>query len=291
MTRLIRNLEEIEPEFDIAVLDQYGVLHNGKTPYPGALEALRFLAKSGKEIAVLSNSGKRSGVNRRRIEAIGGPLPENAVVETSGEAAWNDLNSGAAVLTGDPPHRLLPVAAHPGDAELWAKGNNRVRLTERIEAADGILLMGVPPGGAAGPVQGLFEEALKAGIPVICTNPDRTSPEGGVFVVSPGALADQYEMSGGRVIWYGKPHGLVFGSVRRRFPDTPRNRFLMVGDAMLHDVSGAAKEGFQTCFVRSGIHALNFTKATSETEILGEISRICSDSDLPVPDYSLPRLA
>ncbi len=291
MTRLIQNLGEIESEFEIAVLDQYGVLHNGKTPYPGALKALRFLADSGKDIAVLSNSGKRSDLNRRRIEAIVGPLPESAVVVTSGEAAWNDLRSGGSVLAGNPPFRLLPVAARPGDAEQWAQGNNRVRLAERIEAADGILLMGVPSGGAAGPVQGLFEDALKAGIPVICTNPDRTSPEGGAFVVSPGVLADQYEMSGGRVIWYGKPHGPVFSSVRRRFPGIPRHRFLMVGDAMLHDISGAAKVGFQTCFVRSGIHALNFTETDLDTAILSEINSICSDSDLPFPDYSLQELA
>ena len=291
MTRLIQSLRDIASEFDVAVLDQYGVLHNGKAPYPGAVDALRLLARERKDIAVLSNSGKRSLLNRQRIEAIGGPLPENAVVETSGEAAWNDIYSGGSALPGEPPHRLLPVAARAGDAEQWAEGNNRVQLTERVEDADGILLMGMPPKGAAEQSQELLKDARRAGIPVICTNPDRTSPENGGFVLSPGVLADQYEMSGGRVIWYGKPHSPVFHSVRRRFPGIPGNRFLMVGDSMLHDVSGAAETGFQTCFVRAGIHALNFTECQSDAATLTVIRSICSDSQLPAPDYSLRELA
>ena len=291
MTRLIQSLRDIASEFDVAALDQYGVLHNGKSPYAGARKAMRFLAQAGKEIAVLSNSGKRADLNRRRIETIGGPLPENAVVETSGEAAWHDMLSGGSGLAGEPPYRLLPVAARSGDAELWAEGNDLVRLAEHIEEADAILLMGMPPQGAAGPTRRLFEDARKLGLPVICTNPDRSSPEGGQFVLSPGVLADQFEMSGGRVIWYGKPHGLVFASVRRRFPEIPRRRFLMVGDSMLHDISGAAEAGFQTCFVRSGIHALNFTETETDTAILSEISSICSDSHLPAPDYSLQEIA
>lgn len=291
MTRLIESLEEIASEFDVAVLDQYGVLHNGKAPYPGVSRAMRRLARAGKDIAVLSNSGKRSILNRRRIEAIGVPLPDNAAVETSGEAAWNDMFAGGLGLTAGPPYRLLPVAARRGDAEQWAEGNDRVRLADRIEDADAILVMGMPPGAGAGPSKGLFEVALKAGIPLICTNPDRTSPEGGKFVLSPGVLADRYEMSGGRVIWYGKPHRPFFDSVRRRFPGIPGHRFLMVGDSMLHDISGAAAAGFQTCFVRSGIHALNFAKLETDAAVLGEISGICSDSRLPVPDHSLRELA
>ena len=51
-------------EFDVAVLDQWGVLHDGTTPYPHAIGATKMLTDHGKQMTVVSNSGKRSAFNR-----------------------------------------------------------------------------------------------------------------------------------------------------------------------------------------------------------------------------------
>ncbi len=285
MTRLIRSLDEIASHFDVAVLDQYGVLHNGAAPYDGVADALRRLAESGKSTAILSNSGKRSELNRRRIESMGIELAPDAFVETSGETAWRELASAA-----QQPVRLFPVEARPGDAEAWARGSGNISIVRRIGDASALLLMGMPPNGTAGDTRSLLAKAKQAGIPLICTNPDRTSPAGDDYVLSPGVLADQYECSGGKVIWYGKPHRKVFSSVRRRFPRSPAERFLLVGDSLLHDICGGSAAGFTTCFIRSGIHRFNFSNAASDKEILSGIQRLCADSRLPAPDYSLDAL-
>ena len=290
MTRLIERLGEIAADFDVAALDQYGVLHNGAAPYSGAADAVRWLEESGKGTAVLSNSGKRSDLNRRRIERIGIRLPSAALVETSGETAFRELSS-CAPLPLKTPVRLLPIATAPGDAEAWAEGCEDISIVGRLCEAAAILLMGIPPGGASGKTQSLLEDAQKAELPLICTNPDRTSPSGDKFVLSPGVLADQFELGGGTVIWYGKPHRAVFDSVRRHFPQFPRRRFLMVGDSLMHDISGGASAGFATCFVRSGIHRSSFAGADTDEKILDAIGRLCSDARFPVPDYSLDALA
>ncbi|MCY3878897.1 MAG: TIGR01459 family HAD-type hydrolase [Rhodobacteraceae bacterium] len=291
MTRFISSLLEIAADYDIAVLDQYGVLHDGRSPYAGAPACIQRLADSSKHIAILTNSGKRSDINRRRIERLGLKLPADAVVESSGEVAWNGFRSAPAPLPGPPPYRLLPVCAERKDAEDWAAGNDRLRLVARCDEADAVLLMGVPACGFTGAVREIFDNALAASLPVICTNPDRTSPEGGEYTLSPGVMADQYEYAGGRVIWYGKPHAQVFDAIRARFPDCAPGRFLMVGDSMLHDISGAAAAGFKTCFIRSGIHAPAFADTGTDTAIAEEIDRICYEADLATPDYSMRNLA
>ena len=48
LTRFIQSIREILDTFDVAVLDQWGVLHNGSVPYPHAAEAITLLHEHGK---------------------------------------------------------------------------------------------------------------------------------------------------------------------------------------------------------------------------------------------------
>ena len=41
------------------LLDQFGVLHDGQKPYPGAIEAVTALADSGRSVLIISNSSRR----------------------------------------------------------------------------------------------------------------------------------------------------------------------------------------------------------------------------------------
>lgn len=41
------------------LLDQFGVLHDGKNAYPDAIEAVSKLARQGRKIVILSNSSRR----------------------------------------------------------------------------------------------------------------------------------------------------------------------------------------------------------------------------------------
>lgn len=289
MTRLIHKLEDIYPEFDVAVLDQYGVLHNGITPYDGVALALRQLESTGKPTAILSNSGKRSEVNRQRVNKIGVELAADTIVETSGETAWQEIAS-ESYSSFDTPLRLFPIEACAGDAHKWAANNINVKIIDRVSEATAILLMGMPPGGSGGGVLSMLDEAAQAGLTLICTNPDRTSPDGERYITAPGIIADMYENGGHKVIWYGKPHQAVFNSLKGKFSSFPTNRLLMVGDSLMHDINGGATAGFSTCFIRSGIHKFNFTGKTSDDDIRETIERLCSTANLPMPDYSLDSL-
>ncbi len=45
------------------LLDQFGVLHDGKKPYPGAIAAVQHMAEHGLKLFILSNSSRRNALH------------------------------------------------------------------------------------------------------------------------------------------------------------------------------------------------------------------------------------
>jgi HAD superfamily hydrolase (TIGR01459 family) len=246
----IDSITQIADRFDAIVFDQWGVLHNGTAPYPQAVATICALQAQGVAMAVLSNSGKRADLNAARIAAMGFPMEAFAQVMTSGEALWIDLARGSLGHIG----AVHAITAAAGDAEVW-RGDLALRLTD-AEAADAILLMGLPDGADLTQTQALLERARAQAKPVLCSNPDTASPRaGGVTVVSPGSLARAYHAAGGTVVYYGKPYPLVFGALAQAMGLGTPARILMVGDSPEHDIAGARACGWQSLFIRGGLHA------------------------------------
>ena len=109
--RRLATLTEVAPRYSAIVLDQWGVLHDGSEPYPGALECLARFKTAGPRLAVLSNSGKRAAPNAARIGAMGFDASLFEVVMTSGEALWQDMTAGRVTA-----RVLCPVERAAGDA-------------------------------------------------------------------------------------------------------------------------------------------------------------------------------
>ena len=81
-------------QFDAFFFDQYGVLHDGRRPYPGALETLNRLKARGAKIVVLSNSGRSGEENAQRMQRFGFfPGVHYDAFVTSGDAARELLTS------------------------------------------------------------------------------------------------------------------------------------------------------------------------------------------------------
>lgn len=53
------------------LLDQFGVLHDGQTAYPAAIEATRRLHEAGCRLFIISNSSRRSGNTLKKLEPMG----------------------------------------------------------------------------------------------------------------------------------------------------------------------------------------------------------------------------
>lgn len=53
------SLQQLPDTYRGALLDQFGVLHDGQQPYPGAIEAVSQLAQRGMRLMIISNSSRR----------------------------------------------------------------------------------------------------------------------------------------------------------------------------------------------------------------------------------------
>ncbi|CAL5336943.1 unnamed protein product [Camellia sinensis] len=52
-------------------LDQFGVLHDGQQPYPGAISTLERLATSGAKMVIISNSSRRASITMEKLKTLG----------------------------------------------------------------------------------------------------------------------------------------------------------------------------------------------------------------------------
>ena len=123
MTQLIVHLASIADEYDLFLVDQWGVLHDGAKAHPDARDALRALRQAEKRVVLISNSSKRATVSVARLEALGIERDAFDGLVTSGELGWQAMRERTAAWL----RRYLALA--PGDgrpAAERAEAMNRV---------------------------------------------------------------------------------------------------------------------------------------------------------------------
>jgi hypothetical protein len=93
-TRLVPGMATLlheRPGTRVVLLDQFGVLHDGRTAYPAAIEGVRQLAAQNIKTYVLSNSSRRSSGTLAKLGAMGFKEEWFAGAVTSGELAWTHV--------------------------------------------------------------------------------------------------------------------------------------------------------------------------------------------------------
>jgi HAD superfamily hydrolase (TIGR01459 family) len=239
--------------FDGFIVDQWGVLHDGSRPYPGALDCLERLRAAGKGVVVLSNSGRREDANVRLMEEMGFPPRLFDRVVSAGEDARE-----AIVARATPFHARLGRRCHAftraGDRSILE--GIGIDFVDAVGEADFLAAIGIDS-----PRRNLpdYEEELRAGVarglPMICANPDISRFHAGRLVDATGVLARRYEALGGEVFYHGKPWPAIYASCLSALPGCAPGRVVAVGDSIEHDVLGAERAGLPCAFVEGGIHA------------------------------------
>ncbi|WP_026617832.1 TIGR01459 family HAD-type hydrolase [Ensifer aridi] len=248
--RTIPGVSAIAGAYDAFLIDQYGVLRDGRGPYPGAPETLVRLKEAGKRVIILSNSGKRSMENDHRLAELGfEPRSWNWFL-TSGEVAWQMLRREAE--TGGRVARKCLLVSRDGDLSPL-KGLDLVR-TENGEDADIVLLAGSE--GDINPLshyEHLLRPAAERGVPCLCTNPDKVmlTKTGDAF--GAGRIAELYEELGGKVRWIGKPFPDIYDFALDFLGRPDPARVCAIGDSVEHDIAGAAAVGLASVLVTTGI--------------------------------------
>ena len=84
-------MDSLSKSYDSFIIDQWGVLHDGKKPYPGVTECLQKLKDDGKNLILLSNSSKRKANSVKGLDKVGIKSSLFDEIVTSGEIAWNAI--------------------------------------------------------------------------------------------------------------------------------------------------------------------------------------------------------
>ena len=57
--KYIQGIKNIFDKYEVFILDQWGVMHDGKVGYPHAIECINYIKSRNKKLIIISNSSKR----------------------------------------------------------------------------------------------------------------------------------------------------------------------------------------------------------------------------------------
>lgn len=247
------SLQDLADRYGVFFVDQFGVLLDGAQPYPGAVAALAFLKSRGKTVIILSNSGRASDYNGRRLEklGIGRDLYDHLV--TSGDVAFSLVRTGWSGLPSSVGTPCFTISSG-GDTNLADRLQFR-----NLPTADTAELL-VISGSEADRIdlqsyREMLRPAAERGVPAICTNPDMEMLTGKGTAPGAGAIARVYEELGGKVGWIGKPHIAIYDHAFRLCGGPAKETLVAIGDSIEHDIAGATNFGIDAVLVRTGIHS------------------------------------
>jgi len=247
------SIADLAERYDGFIVDLWGVVHDGVHLYPGVIDSLARLRGAGRRVVFLSNAPRRAGAVAQALAAMGIAPGTYDGVMTSGEAVRTGLRDRT-----DPDFAALGRRfVHLGparDRNLFED----LDLTEVAQPADADFLLNTGPDDLSAQddpaiFDVLLAESLKAGLPMICANPDLEVIRDGRRIICAGLLAERYTSWGGRVILRGKPDPAVYGPTLAML-GTARGRTVAFGDSLRTDIAGAQAAGIDSVLVLTGIH-------------------------------------
>jgi HAD superfamily hydrolase (TIGR01459 family) len=253
---ILDGIAPVADRYDGFVLDLWGVVHDGRRPYPGVPEALAELKARGKKVAFLTNAPRRSWAIQGLLDGMGLDRALYDGIMSSGEIAWRMMRRRDhpffAGLRGRRAFHIGPER----DISVFEEGAAE-RVADPAEA-DFVLNTGPDPERGTADAEA-YRPALEAAfahrLPMLCVNPDRHVMVGGERLICAGALADVYLALGGAVLEVGKPDPAVYDPVLEMLGLTDRRRVLAVGDTPHTDLAGAQAAGLDALWALTGLAA------------------------------------
>ncbi|MCB9964073.1 MAG: TIGR01459 family HAD-type hydrolase [Rhodospirillales bacterium] len=289
-TKFCQGISDISDTYMGFIIDQWGVLHDGQTPYDGVVDCLQELKKRHKTVVILSNSPLPEAQTRDKLLQIGIAPEMYDHIVTSGEMVHDGVihqEKGLFKHYG----KSCYVFGHKEAKDVF--DGTKITVCETVSEADFLLIAGVEA-----ELKGLedylplLKEAVRKGLKAICINPDSHALLGASYLIGPGLIARKYEEIGGVVQYIGKPHAPIFRRCIELLQshDVFPAQTVMVGDTMAHDIMGAHYVNIDTCLVKTGIHAGVFKNCTTPAEVDRTLDILITHYNHIRPRYLVDRL-
>jgi len=252
--RFISHFRELADDYDVALCDIWGVIHNGVHAFAPAVEAMRAFRARGGTVVLVTNAPRPSGLVRAQVAGLRVPSDAFDSILSSGDITRQSV----LAHRGEPifhlgPERDLPIFDGL-DAQFTA-----------LESAHFIVCTGLFDDETETPddYRAMLERARARQLDMVCANPDIVAERGTQLIYCAGALAEMYREMGGSVIFAGKPFAPIYEEALRqaqaaRGAPVDRGRVIAIGDSLRTDLEGANGFGIDCLFVSAGIHAAEF---------------------------------
>ena len=257
----IKGLADIINQYDVFILDQWGVMHDGTKGYTQAIKCVEKLYQEKKKIIIISNSSKRKETTIKKLPNLGFDPKHFMDVITSGEMIWQSLNNESYDFTinlGKNCYYMYDQDKE--DGKYFIYGLEKFNFVKKIEDANFIL--GCTPFPKSNVIDyiPLLTKALEKKLPFICANPDYETVENksGELNICMGTIAQLYQCLGGEIFILGKPNIDIYIESTKKIKKLIKSRVLAVGDSMFHDIQGANVFGVDSLLITSGIHQSSF---------------------------------
>jgi HAD superfamily hydrolase (TIGR01459 family) len=251
--KLLIGAAPLAPRYPVWLCDVWGVVHDGRARFDGAVDALARYRASGGFCVLITNAPRPKQQIEQHLATLGVPRDAYDAVVTSGDVTRELIASRGY-------RRVLHIGPIERDRSFF--DGLDVELVD-ADAAECIACTGLfEEEEAETPDQyhDRFEPLVARDLTFYCANPDRVVRSGKHLIYCAGALADIYSELGGRVVIAGKPHVPIYDKAlslaARGLGRTPTSgEVLAIGDGIETDMRGAAERGYDALFALDGIHA------------------------------------
>ena len=256
MTKIIDNIGDIISFYDVFILDQWGVMHDGYKGYDLAINSVQKLIRENKKLIIISNSSKRKTSSIGRMKSLGFDKNHFIEVMTSGEMIWQEISSSIHNYGKNLKNCFHIYDSSKEDGLEFRKGLEKFNFVSKINDANFILAC--TPFENTQPIDYIptLKDALDMNLVMFCANPDFVTIEknNDKNIYCMGTIADLYDHMGGKVVILGKPSKEIYEESCKRIGDLNKSKIVAIGDSLDHDILGANNFNIDSVLISTGIH-------------------------------------
>ena len=256
MSKIIESITDIVSLYDVFILDQWGVMHDGYRGYDHAINSVEKLIKENKKLIIISNSSKRKSSSISRLKSLGFDKNHFIEVMTSGEMIWQEIETSIYKYGNGLKNCFHIYDKSKEDGLEFRNGLEKFNFVSKVNDANFILAC--TPFENTKPIDyiPILKDAVDMNLLMFCANPDFVTIEknNDKNTYCMGTIADLYDHMGGRVVILGKPSKEIYKVSCKKIEDFNKSRIVAIGDSLDHDILGANNFNIDSVLISSGIH-------------------------------------
>ena len=256
MSKIIESITDIVSLYDVFILDQWGVMHDGHKGYDHAINSVEKLIKENKKLIIISNSSKRKTSSISRLKSLGFDKNHFIEVMTSGEMIWQEIETSIYKYGNDLKNCFHIYDKSKEDGLEFRNGLEKFNFVSKVNDANFILAC--TPFENTEPIDyvPILKDAVDMNLLMFCANPDFVTIEknNDKNMYCMGTIADLYDHMGGRVVILGKPSKEIYKVSCKKIEDFNKSKIVAIGDSLDHDILGANNFNIDSVLISSGIH-------------------------------------